>query len=684
MAIQFVNNLDLNNNYLEEVAIENLQVDPSDANSVEGKIYYNTSTDKLRLYTGAGWVNVGPGVDSVTTTDGTFINLTPNSPTAGDVTVTADLSATGSPSNTTFLRGDNVWATPSGAYTSWSLEADAGTAVNITDGLRVDFTGATGITTTVASGTPNTLTIDLDDTSVTPGSYTYASITVDQQGRLTAASSGTAPSTPSDATITLTGGNGLANNGGAFTLNQASNETITFTVGEGAGITVNANDVAIDYLGPDNVILAAADGTSVTLADTDDFLFADSSASGDAKYANLSQLKTYIGADNYGSWTLDGDTGTPQDIDSGNTATFVGGTNINTVVNSPSGDNLTINLDPSVTLSGTLTVQSSAAAAVDITGKAQSAATTGSDPDATLTTKGYVDGLVSGGLTFKGTFRADSGLILSGDNNGSYIYNCPGGAGTRVAVAVGDYYVVATAGGSFYCSGDTLDIGDSIIGVDTAAADSSTSSDWSIVQSDEGVVSFTNANGTYVSASTQNTNATGAVTMGTIDLSAVNGNNTGSSQRFLTQANTWAVPAYTTNTDEKYTLNATQDGNNVDLNLTSDSGTDDSVVQLTAGSNITLTRNNASEITIASTDTGALGDRVSLTGGSTSGGITTFTYAVTSSFSGANAIDVKCEVITSSGTTVFADVTRSGSNLIVKFTGTVADGDYEVLLTYVG
>jgi len=282
------------------------------------------------------------------------------------------------------------------------------------------------------------------------------------------------------------------------------------------------------------------------------------------------------------------------------------------------------------------------------------------------------------------TFRADSGLILSGDNNGSYIYNCPGGAGTRVAVAVGDYYVVATAGGSFYCSGDTLDIGDSIIGVDTAAADSSTSSDWSIVQSDEGVVSFTNANGTYVSASTQNTNATGAVTMGTIDLSAVNGNNTGSSQRFLTQANTWAVPAYTTNTDEKYTLNATQDGNNVDLNLTSDSGTDNSVVQLTAGSNITLTRNSASEVTIASTDTGALGDRVSLTGGSTSGGITTFTYAVTSSFSGANAIDVKCEVITSSGTTVFADVTRSGSNLIVKFTGTVADGDYEVLLTYVG
>ena len=50
--------------------------------------------------------------------------------------------------------------------------------------------------------------------------------------------------------------------------------------------------------------------------------------------------------------------------------------------------------------------------------------------------------------------------------------------------------MVATAGGSFYCSGSTLDIGDSIIAVDAAAADSSNAADWSIVQSDEGVVSI--------------------------------------------------------------------------------------------------------------------------------------------------------------------------------------------------
>jgi hypothetical protein len=59
---------------------------------------------------------------------------------------------------------------------------------------------------------------------------------------------------------------------------------------------------------------------------------------------------------------------------------------------------------------------------------------------------------------------------------------------------------------------------------------------------------------------------------------------------------------------ETYDLNATQDGSNVDLNLTSTSGTDNSVIQLTAGSNITLTRNSAAEVTIASSAGGGGGE----------------------------------------------------------------------------
>ena len=50
---------------------------------------------------------------------------------------------------------------------------------------------------------------------------------------------------------------------------------------------------------------------------------------------------------------------------------------------------------------------------------------------------------------------------------------------------------------------------------------------------------------------------------------------------------------------ESYDLSCLQDSNNVDINLTSGTGNDNSVVKLTAGSNVTLTRNNANAVTIA-------------------------------------------------------------------------------------
>ena len=154
MAIPFLNNIDLTNNQLLNAK---LQVTGTQPQSAPGQIYFDSSLDTALYHDNNNWVRLR----DTTLTSGTFVSAADVS-SGGTLNYTVDLSATGTPDATVYLRGDNAWEPISaipGTYT-WSIQGDAGGPTAVASGDAIDFAGGTNVTTAL-SGT--TLTINSTD-----------------------------------------------------------------------------------------------------------------------------------------------------------------------------------------------------------------------------------------------------------------------------------------------------------------------------------------------------------------------------------------------------------------------------------------------------------------------------------------------------------------------------------------